>query len=99
MQSTEEINTSRSLSAKLLALLYILVLIYLGLILPSENDQFLIPVIYLVAIAVLQFSFVVYYRLRFKSAAVIFLILVVVLLSLFAGFLYYISELAAAYKN
>lgn len=43
MQSTEEINTSRSLSAKLLALLYILVLIYLGLILPSENDQFLYP--------------------------------------------------------
>ncbi|QQT25753.1 hypothetical protein [Sphingobacterium spiritivorum] len=99
MQSIENINTSRSLSAKLLALLYILILIYLGLILPSENDQFLIPVIYLGVIAVLQFSFVAYYRPRFKSAAVIFLILLIVLLSLFAGFLYYISGLAAAYKN
>jgi|GEM_PF-1409488 len=99
MHSDNDINKYKSLSVKLLGVLYVLVLLCLVLNFRSENDQFVIPIYYLVIVGILQLSFVLYYKVQLKSASMMLLLVIFILLIGFCALFYYLTGLAAAFKN
>lgn len=79
--------------------LYISTFILLALLFPKENDMLFIPVYYFVAITILQFSYVIYYKFPFKSWPVTLLIVFIILVALFSAFSIYLLGLAGAYQH
>ncbi|SKB41837.1 hypothetical protein SAMN05660841_00445 [Sphingobacterium nematocida] len=86
-------------SILLLIGIYITLFFLLILLFPKENDMVYIPLYYLAAVTVLQFSYILYYKFPFKSWPVGLLIVLILLLSLFIAFSVYITGLAAAYQH